>query len=93
MVVLRIINLIVWAAMSAYMARGAWSALVGSDARRGDAMRSACFLTGLLIIGFNVLSLVAAENDVLRQVLLVGSIGIGAYILVLGKAYGRGPRV
>lgn len=93
MIALRILNLIVWGVMAAYMLPGAWSALFGRDQRRGDAMRLACLATALLIIGFNGRALFFPDNIILWQILLVGSIGDGCYIIWLAWAYGRGPRV
>lgn len=93
MTALRILNCIVWAAVFIYMAGGAWSAASGRDLRRGDPMRLACCATAFVMIGFNVRWLFAADNMLLWRALYVLSAALAVYIIVLGRAYGRGPRV
>lgn len=93
MTILRVLNLVAWAALAAYMIPGAWSALFGRAQRRGDAMRLGVLATSMLIFGFNTRSLMAPDNDGLLQVLLVMSLGTAGGIFWLAWSYGRGPRV
>jgi hypothetical protein len=89
MTVLRIINLVCWGAMLAYMLPGAWASL-GRRARYGDPMRLACALTGFVVIGFNLRWLIAPNDVVLWKGLLVLSSALAIFILHLGLTYGRG---
>lgn len=93
MIALRIITSIVWTVMLVYMAPGAWAAVRGRNVRRGDPMRLACFLTGLMVVGFNLRRLLFPENMVTWAGLYVFSMSIAVYIIALGRAYGRGPHV
>lgn len=93
MTYLRILNVIIWGCMAAYMFSGAWSAIVGSNVRRGDPMRLACFATALLMVGFNLRWLLVPDSIWTFQALYGLSAVLGAYIMVLAHAYGRGPRV
>lgn len=91
---LRIANLIVWGVfMLPFMASGAWSAMSGREMRRGDPMRLACFATGLIICGFNVRGMIAPDDELSRVILYLLSIADGVFIMLLARAYGRGPRV
>ena len=97
MTALRILNLIVWGVMLAYMTPGAWCATT-IRARYGDPMRLACALTAVLFIAFNLYwmfgpSSHAAPSDPLMNGLLVLSAALGAFILKLGSTYGRGARL
>ena len=92
MIALRIINVLIWGSMIFYMLPGALAAF-SNRSRRGDAMRLACLLTALIMVGFNVRWLWFRDNMTLWQMLLVLSAGLGFYILWLAHAYGRGPRV
>lgn len=92
MTALRIINIIVWAVMLAYMLPGAWAS-TGRGARYGDPMRLACALTAILFIAFNGYWLVNAANaptDTFMMALLVLSASLALFILKLGRTYGRG---
>ena len=94
MTALRILNLIVWGFMLAYMGRGAFASITRS-ARYGDPMRLACALTAILFIAFNLYWLFgpsshAAPSDTLMNGLLVLSAALGCFILKLGTTYGRG---
>lgn len=92
---LRILNLVVWGAMLAYMAPGAVAA-VTRRARYGDPMRLACAATAFVFIGFNAYWLAARQAyrpDTTMNVLLLLSAALGAYILNLGRTYGRGARL
>ena len=93
MTALRILNIVIWGAMAAYMMTGAWSAIRRTHVRRGDPMRLACLATALVMIGFNVRWLLIPENVLVWQGLYVLSAGVGCYIIALARAYGRGPRV
>ncbi len=90
---LRIINVAVWAAVLIYMVPGAWAASFGKHTRRGDPMRLSVLVTAVLFLGFNLRWLLAPENDVLWQALLVLSAADGIYIAWLAKAYGRGGKL
>lgn len=92
MIALRIINIVLWASMAAYMAPGAWSAAFGK-ARYGDPMRLACFATGVVFVGFNLRALLTPDNDLLWHALLTVSAALAIFIWKLGRTYGRGPRV
>jgi hypothetical protein len=92
MTALRVINIIVWGVMLAYMLPGAWAA-TGRGARYGDPMRLACALTAILFIAFNGYWLVNAANaptDPFMTALLVLSAALAVFILKLGRTYGRG---
>lgn len=94
MIALRILNIVVWGVMLAYMAPGA-IASVTRAARYGDPMRLACSLTAIIFIGFNLYWLFGpsahtAPSDSLMKALLLLSAALGAYILKLGLTYGRG---
>jgi hypothetical protein len=89
MFALRIINLIAWGLMLAYMLPGAWSATSGK-ARYGDPMRLACALTGIVMIGFNLRALLAPDDELTWKALLVLSAALAFFILQLGRTYGRG---
>lgn len=92
MIALRILNLIAWGVMLAYMLPGAWSA-TGGRARYGDPMRLACALTAFVFIGFNSYWLAnanSAPRDPFMAALLVLSVALAVFILKLGRTYGRG---
>lgn len=92
MTALRILNLIVWGVMLAYMLPGAWSS-AGKGARYGDPMRLACALTAIVFLGFNGYWLFGPNKvaeDPFMLALLVLSAALGLFILRLGHAYGRG---
>lgn len=93
MTALRILNLIVWGFMLVYMARGAWSAMFGDEMRRGDPMRLACFATAIVMCGFTLRWLVAPADQISFAVLYALAIADAVFIIALGRAYGRGPRV
>jgi hypothetical protein len=93
MVELRILNVVVWGIMLVYMIPGAWSAAFGKDLRRGDPMRLACLSTAFVMVGFNLRWLLAPDSIVLWQALYGLSAASGVYIILLARAYGRGPRV
>lgn len=90
---LRIITAAVWTVMLVYMAPGAWAAVRGRTVRRGDPMRLACFLTGVMIVGFSLRHLLFPESMVTWAALYIFSISIAVYIIALARAYGRGPHV
>jgi hypothetical protein len=92
MTVLRILNLIVWGAMLAYMLPGAWSSTT-SRARYGDPMRLACALTAIIMLGFNTRALLAPDDELLWKALLLLSAALACFITKLGMTYGRGPRL
>lgn len=89
MTALRIINLLCWGTMLAYMLPGAWSA-VTSRARYGDPMRLACALTAVIVIGFNLRWLLVPDDQLLWKALLTLSAVVALFILRLGVTYGRG---
>ena len=92
MTALRVLNLIAWGVMLAYMLPGAWSA-AGGKARYGDPMRLACALTAVVFLGFNGYWLVNADSsprDPFMAALLVLSAALAVFILKLGRTYGRG---
>ena len=94
---LRILNLIVWGVMLAYMTPGAWCA-TSTRARYGDPMRLACALTAIVFIAFNLYWIFgprahAAPTDPLMNALLLLSAALGGFILKLGTTYGRGQRL
>lgn len=92
MTLLRVLNIIAWASMLAYMLPGAWSAARGGvKVRRGDPMRLACAMTGIVMVGFNLRWLLAPDDQMIWKSLLVVNIALALYILALGRAYGRGP--
>ena len=93
MTALRILNIVVWGALFAYMLPGAWSAAYGGNVRRGDPMRLAVAATCLVMIGFSLRWLLAPESLLIWRTLYVLSAAVAAYIAVLARAYGRGPRV
>lgn len=90
---LRIITSVVWTTMIVYMAPGAWAALRGRNVHRGDPMRLACLLTGLMVVGFSVRHLLFPENMLTWVGLYIFSISVALYIIALARAYGRGPHV
>lgn len=97
MTALRVLNLVVWGSMLAYMLPGAWTATTGK-ARYGDPMRLACALTAVVFISFNLYWIFgpaanAAPADPLMNALLVLSAALALYILQLGRTYGRGARL
>ncbi|HEX8415011.1 MAG TPA: hypothetical protein VF637_14160 [Sphingomicrobium sp.] len=65
--------------------------LSAAATRRGDPMRLACFLTGLMVIGFSLRRLLFPESMVTWAALYIFSAGIAFYIIALARAYGRGP--
>lgn len=90
---LRLLNVLVWGIMLVMMSSGAWSAAFGNDLRRGDPMRLACFATAFVMVGFNVRWLIWPDSVLMWQALYVLSAASGVYIMLLARAYGRGPRV
>ena len=86
---LRILNLIVWGGMLAYMLPGAVAAIRGT-ARYGDPMRLACALTAIVFIGFQVHWLFVPGREATLNGLLILSAALAVYILTLGRTYGRG---
>lgn len=93
MTALRILNVIVWGAMSVFMLSGAWAAVTGRGVRRGDPMRLACFVTGLLLMGFSLRWLIVPDDIWIWEALYTLSITDALYIIALGYVYGRGPMV
>lgn len=93
MTLLRILNVVVWGVMAAYMLPGAWSTVAGYAVRRGDPMRLACFATAIVMVGFSLRWLLAPDNILVWQALYGLSAAVGVYIMFLARAYGRGPRV
>lgn len=93
MTLLRILNVVVWAAMLIYMLPGAWAAVRGVGVRRGDPMRLACALTAVVMLGHIVRWLVAPGDELTFKALYVLGAALAVYILALAHAYGRGPRV
>jgi hypothetical protein len=90
---LRILNVIVWGGLIAFMLPGAWSAAFGKAVRRGDPMRLACLATGAVMVGFNLRWLLAPDSIILWQALYGLAAAVGVYIIMLARAYGRGPHV
>lgn len=89
MFALRVINLIAWGIMLAYMLPGALSSTTGK-ARYGDPMRLACGLTAVVMIGFNLRALLLPDDELIWKGLLVLSAALALFILQLGRTYGRG---
>ncbi|MFS0737563.1 hypothetical protein ABC347_10980 [Sphingomonas sp. 1P06PA] len=56
-------------------------------------MRLACLATALVMLGFVLRWLLAPDSDLLWKALYILCALDGVYILTLGRAYGRGPRV
>jgi hypothetical protein len=75
------------------MLPGAYSAVTGKNVRRGDPMRlgMACVCT-VMILG-NIRWLVAPDNAAFFAAIYVLSALSGAYIAILAKTYGRGPKL
>lgn len=90
---LRVLNVIVWAGVLIYMIPSAWPAVRGVDMRRGDPMRLACAATAFVMLGFVVRWLIAPQDMLSWAALYVLSAALGVYIVLLARAYGRGPRV
>jgi hypothetical protein len=70
-----------------------WSVLLGKDVRRGDPMRLGVAGVCLVIILGNLRWLLAPDNDGLFIAIYLLSALVGTYIIRLGMAYGRGPRL
>lgn len=92
MIALRLLNLLAWGGLLIYMLPGALGAL-GSQPRRGDAMRLGTGLVALIVCGFTARWFVAPDNMLLHQALYVLSIGVALFVAWLGRAYGRGGHV
>ena len=90
---LRILLIIAWSAVVAFMASGAWASVTRRAVRRGDPMRLACFVTALLFIGYSLRALIAPASDWAWQALHLLSAADAVFIVALGRAYGRGPHV
>jgi drug/metabolite transporter (DMT)-like permease len=91
--VLRIANVGIWAALLACMFTGARSAVTGKEVRRGDPMRLGLSAVCLVMILSNVRWLLMPESDALFAAIYVLSALVGLYVIMLGRAYGRGPRL
>lgn len=59
MTLFRIVNIVLWGGVLAYMATGAWAVTTKRGVRWGDPMRLACFVTAALIIGYHLVGLAA----------------------------------
>lgn len=90
---LRILNLLIWSGLLLYMLPGAKSAIMGRDTRRGDPMRLGLSFVCLVIIGGNLRFLLAPDSDGLWMAIYLLSAAVGLYLIRLGNAYGRGPRL
>lgn len=85
--------LVVWSGVMIYATPGAWAAAVHKSERRGDPMRLACWLVGLIMVAGTLRWFLAADNASLWKAVYVVAIVTGAYILRLMRAYGRGTIV
>lgn len=93
MLVLNWIALAMWLGAMAYMASGAWGAVWGHSARRGDPMRLACFVTAGIFAGYISRGLFWPGDPTSGVALRLMSMADAIYIVLLGRAYGRGDHV
>lgn len=93
MTALRIADILIWSITAIFMARGALAATTGCGTRYGDPMRLACFATAIVVVGFNARWIFAAESILIWKLLYALSGAVGIYIVVLGRRYGRGPKL
>lgn len=91
--ILRWINLAVWLVLLAYMLPGAGTAVGGKNLRRGDPMRLGIACICLVMIGGNLRWLFAADSLTLLATIHALAAAAGLYLIRLGLAYGRGPRI
>jgi hypothetical protein len=91
--VLRIANTVIWAALLAYMFKGAKAAVTGKGVRRADPMRLGISSVCLVMLLGNLRWLLAPDSDALFATVYVLNGIVGIYIIVLGYAYGRGPKL
>lgn len=87
-----LLNTFAWGIVLVYMLPGAWNAAFGGP-RLHDPWRLVCFSTALMMAGFSVRWLLAPDNMLLWQALYVLSAADAAYVVVVARAYGRGPSV
>ena len=92
-IMLRLVALIAWGAMFAFMAPGAFSVMRRTHMRRGDPMRLACATTAIVFMGYQLRFLILPDNESLRYLLHVASAANAVFVVRLGVAYGRGPIV
>ena len=84
------LNTAVWGVVMLYMAKGAWSAAFGKS-RRYDPWRLVSFTTAFMMAGFSIRWLLVPDIIILWQLLYVLSAADAVYIIIVARAYGRGP--
>lgn len=92
MLILRLITIVVWLAVAAYMAPAVWS-LVRGQSRSGDPARLVCFAYAALAILGTLRFLIAPNHDDLFGAVYGLSISTALLTLATAKSYGRGPMV
>lgn len=86
------LGLAFWLSVMAYMASGAWGAVFG-EARRGDPMRLACFITAGIFVGYLLRLWLFKGDPTSGAALRLIGMADAVLIVTLGRAYGRGERV
>lgn len=92
MTLLRILNILCWAAVLIYMTPGVFDILRGRP-RTGDPARLVCFTYAVVSIAFAVRWLVLPNDHEVWALLYGLSSAAALYTLYAARSYGRGPRV
>lgn len=91
--VLRVLNILIWGALFAFVVGGAWTAIRGKDVRRSDPWRLGVAAVSAFIILGNLRWILAPDSDALfRAIYMMGAI-VGLYKIYLVCTYGRGPKL
>jgi predicted membrane channel-forming protein YqfA (hemolysin III family) len=93
MIALRVLNLIIWSGLLIYMSSGAFHAVTGRDVRRNDVWRLSVVSVAIVMILGSLRWLFARDNEMLFAWVTALSVIVGAFKIMLAKAYGRGPRL
>lgn len=92
MITLRILNLIAWCGVLAYMMPAVASIMRGKTRMR-DPNHLIYAAFAVLVIGFNLRWLAVPDSDLMQAGLLCIGIAIAVMTILAARAYGRGDHV
>lgn len=92
MLILRLATIAVWGFVILYMSPAVWSLMRGR-ARRSDPSRLAWFCIGWVQVLGTLRWFLAPDSEELWQAVYVLLIGVGLYVPLVSRSYGRGPHV